>query len=1189
MLSLTTAQSAPATLRASVRVNTPFASGTVIAFTLKVTSCSFISGCSFLGYGGAGNNPWRYWTNIMSVGLARSMIAHGADVNEQGTKPLFWIARDNTAEALLVASVLMAAGADANTRSYRSDQPLHHAAEYNSNPDMIHVLVQGGADINGIHAWALTPLDFSNRYGGRLRDSLHSVIAALRFRGGKCRSACRAGDIHLAAVSFSPAVVTVTTSGRAVAGNLYTVQAARGLGTLFNYRVVSTSPAGLSSFSMVSVDVNSAILSLNATLGLGFYSVYIEVTDNPSGDKATLRYELLLSEALSFSPGLVELTTVLDGNLGTLIYSQLRTSVGEVKNAFGDVTYIVSSVNNAGDAGAGKNDNDEIYWNPLPTTAQTLSVYIEATDESDQIATLTLSIAVHNPLLAGLSDVSTKVTTAYTGRVASITTSGGGGANTYTVIFGDGNFTVGADGIISLTAVHNSYTLLTANVVVDDGYVDITPAVTVGYTLIVVAPCSFFTGCQPAVNFDGAGLRYDVRTDWMALSAPLARSLIAAGADVNERMFDEDLHHGYFYEYINVPPLLMVTRHGTPAVASVLLANGADVNATGEYVFGSYAYSDFGAIWTIWKNLSVHDAPLASLFVAYGADVNLQLETNGVPGATPLDNFNRRDRPTAALIIKAAGAKCLKSCESGDIRLSAVSFAPAVVTVTTSGRAVAGNLYTVQAASGLGTLFNYRVVSTSPAGLSSFSMVSVDVNSALLSLNAPLRLGVYSVYIEATDNPSGDKATLTVIFKLLYTPPGNNLINKVTTRYQYDAHGNLKETQDAHGNVISLFYDKRGRKTKMSDPDMGVWTYGYDGLDRLTSQVDGKGQTMHMHYDKLGRVTLREEPSLTVVNTYDTAARGIGKLASTRAGNDYARHQFYDSYGRPILSSVGLDSSYAISVTYDAAGRIHSRHWPTGFAVTMSYNPRGYLERLSGGGVTLWEAEGMDALGNLTGYRYGNGVATTLEYDVLGRMTRSKAGLGNIVQNKRYAYDYLGNLTMRKDINLGHREEFSYDNLNRLVESRLSGLNSGWTGIAGANTQRVEYDALGNITYKSDVGYYIYGNERPHAVSQVLGATFSGNYSYDANGNQTQGPGRAISYTSFNKVSELSVQPASYISVIMSSTATGTVAVNTITVHPGLKHYSYQYGSEHQRVKEIGRTAIATTSIRKGAGFSMKK
>ena len=94
---------------------------------------------------------------------------------------------------------------------------------------MIHVLVQGGADINGIHAWALTPLDFSNRYGGRLRDSLHSVIAALRFRGGKCRSACRAGDIHLAAVSFSPAVVTVTTSGRAVAGNLYTVQAARGL------------------------------------------------------------------------------------------------------------------------------------------------------------------------------------------------------------------------------------------------------------------------------------------------------------------------------------------------------------------------------------------------------------------------------------------------------------------------------------------------------------------------------------------------------------------------------------------------------------------------------------------------------------------------------------------------------------------------------------------------------------------------------------------------------------------------------------------------------------------------------------------------------------------------------------------------------------------------------------------------
>ncbi|WOV90127.1 MAG: hypothetical protein R1F54_06065 [Candidatus Zeuxoniibacter abyssi] len=50
-------------------------------------------------------------------------------------------------------------------------------------------------------------------------------------------------------------------------GDLYTVQAATGLGTRFDYRVVSTSPAGLeSNFSVISVDVNSAILRLDSTL-----------------------------------------------------------------------------------------------------------------------------------------------------------------------------------------------------------------------------------------------------------------------------------------------------------------------------------------------------------------------------------------------------------------------------------------------------------------------------------------------------------------------------------------------------------------------------------------------------------------------------------------------------------------------------------------------------------------------------------------------------------------------------------------------------------------------------------------------------------------------------------------------------------------------------------------------------------
>jgi hypothetical protein len=54
----------------------------------------------------------------------------------------------------------------------------------------------------------------------------------------------------------------------------------------------------------------------------------------------------------------------------------------------------------------------------------------------------------------------------------------------------------------------------------------------------------------------------------------------------------------------------------------------------------------------------------------------------------------------------------------------------------------------------------------------------------------------------------------------------------------------------------------------------------------------------------------------------------------------------------------------------------------------------------------------------------------------------------------------------------------------------------------------VGYDALGNITHKSDVGAYQY--LRAHAVGQAGNTT----YAYDANGNQTSGAGRTIAWTS---------------------------------------------------------------------------
>ena len=65
-----------------------------------------------------------------------------------------------------------------------------------------------------------------------------------------------------------------------------------------------------------------------------------------------------------------------------------------------------------------------------------------------------------------------------------------------------------------------------------------------------------------------------------------------------------------------------------------------------------------------------------------------------------------------------------------------------------------------------------------------------------------------------------------------------------------------------------------------------------------------------------------------------------------------------------------------------------------------------------------------------------------------------------------------------------------------------------------------DYDRLGNITQKSDVGSYTYGscNAGPHAVCE----TGSNSYTYDANGNMLTGGDKAVTYTPFNKLQHIS-------------------------------------------------------------------
>ncbi|MDM3872668.1 RHS repeat-associated core domain-containing protein [Porticoccus sp. W117] len=403
-----------------------------------------------------------------------------------------------------------------------------------------------------------------------------------------------------------------------------------------------------------------------------------------------------------------------------------------------------------------------------------------------------------------------------------------------------------------------------------------------------------------------------------------------------------------------------------------------------------------------------------------------------------------------------------------------------------------------------------------------------------------------------THSYSGFSSTLTNDLNQSKTQRSNALGEAVqitdhlngSTHYRYDAQGNMTQMTDPGSHITTIGYDLLGRKTAMNDPDKGNWSYAYNKFGELTGQTDGKGQSSAMVYDLLGRMTSRidrrannsvEADTLWV---YDTAANGLGQLANVQQDNgntgtnDYVQILSYDPLGRVIntatsLGTNGAGGAYIEEITYDQYGRVFqtfdAANDPNGAigyqGLQHRYNNNGYLQSVgsvqnnsAGNPVTAYQTvETMDARGNITTELYGNGVRTARFYDPqTGRLTDidgTSAGgsLGNI-QELDYQWDTLGNLTSRNELSGSKNlsETFQYDGLNRLTHYTVGGA-----------TKTVSYDALGNITHKSDVGSYSYGQNSagPHAATTIAGQS----YSYDANGNNTSGDGRTLSYSTFDK------------------------------------------------------------------------
>jgi RHS repeat-associated protein len=345
------------------------------------------------------------------------------------------------------------------------------------------------------------------------------------------------------------------------------------------------------------------------------------------------------------------------------------------------------------------------------------------------------------------------------------------------------------------------------------------------------------------------------------------------------------------------------------------------------------------------------------------------------------------------------------------------------------------------------------------------------------------------------------------------------------THYFYDAAERLIAIEDAMGHRITMAYDLLDQQIQVDDPDKGRVQYVYNPLGKVYQTIDNSGRISRVSYDKLGRPLSKIEDAagaqpVVASWTYDKDSHGIGQLFSASSAGFQEIHA-YDALGRPWKTTTTVSGQpYVVTKTYDAHSRLQDLTYPSGLTVRHGYNERGYLVALGNAATKkqYWQLAQMDAEGNIEAFQLGNGAQTKQSFNPqTGHVKQIVSQKGQKpLQSMAFDFDVLGNLMQRKDKLNGTSESFEYDALNRLVQAKDS----------VDHVVTTQYDPLGNIISRSDVGTYSYGGAcvmatvkgaiaGPHAVSAIKGNK-TASYCYDANGNRIADDGKLLYYTAFN-------------------------------------------------------------------------
>ena len=674
-------------------------------------------------------------------------------------------------------------------------------------------------------------------------------------------------------------------------------------------------------------------------------------------------------------------------------------------------------------------------------------------------------------------------------------------------------------------------------------------------------------------------------------------------------------------------------NHGTLAVVSSNVPTGEDQNDAANRTQNSSglidAETDFRGFsnsysWDLNRHL------LVSSVEAVGQPESRTTSTEWHPqwhlptriteqGRTTDTTYDERGNRLSETIADTTGAARTTSWTYNAQSLVATETAPNGATTSYQYDSV-GNL--TQSANALGHTHRYthdaagRILShTAPNGL--LSTYTYDPRGRMLSANAG---GLLSVY---TYTPSGQLASLQLPHghSISYQydaaqrlvgwsdnrgahasyrldPMGNrvreeirnaqgqqvwllvrsiNSLNRVestsqagqTTRYSYDANGDLASTtngagettsygldalrrvqtlSNAEGATASLSYnaldavtqasdykgvatqyarDALGNATQETSADTGQQSTQYDALGLPSAVTDALGRLTTYERDLLGRPTRITHPDGTPTTLrYDQAGAGhLSEIEDASGSTSYER----DSHGRVTRKTQILANGHTRSVAYQYAanGLLAAITYPDARTLQYQYDATGQITGLTWAGQPIVQGITWNPLGQPTGWSWNlpgavAAIPATRSYNSAGQLTATELG--------SYQYDAAGRIvTLKQKLWRPANPNPQASTISQATitwnasydrAGRLASLSKTTAAGAPPDTTAFQYDTNGNLlgsqreragtsttrSYSTEAGHNKLLGFEQTSTSSTGSASASVNYQYDSAGSlQTDG------------------------------------------------------------------------------------